>query len=106
MASVCASTAPFAWRRARRSIWRDRCWTETASRGTLAAMKGVAHLSLGMHFAATAARQKDAFVGLSVAATPGIAIGCRAVVGVGATATTDAPDGATLVGAPARAVKQ
>jgi sugar O-acyltransferase (sialic acid O-acetyltransferase NeuD family) len=46
----------------------------------------------------------DTLVGLGARVLPGVVIGARAVVGAGAVVTKDVPDGATVVGVPARRV--
>jgi acetyltransferase-like isoleucine patch superfamily enzyme len=64
------------------------------------------NLSPGVHFAGTVTCRQDAFVGVGATAIPGVIIGTRAVVGAGATVTTDVPDDTTVVGTPARPIKR
>ena len=49
---------------------------------------------------------EGAFVGLGAMIMPGVTVGKHAVVGAGAIVTKDVPDYATVVGAPAKIVKQ
>ena len=49
---------------------------------------------------------EGAFVGLGAMIMPGVTVGKHAIVGAGAIVTKDVPDYATVVGAPARIVKQ
>lgn len=49
---------------------------------------------------------EGAFIGLGAMIMPGVTVGKHAVVGAGAIVTKDVPDYATVVGAPARIVKQ
>ena len=49
---------------------------------------------------------EGAFVGLGAMIMPGVTVGRHAIVGAGAIVTKDVPDYATVVGAPARIVKQ
>jgi sugar O-acyltransferase (sialic acid O-acetyltransferase NeuD family) len=64
------------------------------------------NLSPGVHFAGNVTCREDAFVGTGATAIPGVRIGRRAIVGAGATVTTDVPDDTTVVGTPARAIKR
>ena len=45
----------------------------------------------------------EAFLGVGASVMPGVRIGARAVVGAGAVVIRDVPDGATVVGNPAKA---
>ena len=49
--------------------------------------------------------REGAIVGANATLLPGIAIGKRALVGAGAVVTEDVPDGAVVVGNPARIIK-
>ncbi len=60
----------------------------------------------GVHFAGNVYCGEDAFVGVGASVAPGIRIGARATVGAGAVVIRDVPDGATVVGNPARVIRQ
>lgn len=49
---------------------------------------------------------EGAFIGLGAMIMPGVTVGKHAIVGAGAVVTKDVPDYATVVGAPARIIKQ
>ncbi len=48
---------------------------------------------------------EDASIGAGVVLRPGVRIGKKAIVGAGAVVTKDVPDGAVVVGNPARVIK-
>lgn len=60
----------------------------------------------GVHFAGNVHCGEDAFIGVGASVAPGIKIGARAVVGAGAVVIRDVPDGATVVGNPARPISR
>jgi acetyltransferase-like isoleucine patch superfamily enzyme len=47
---------------------------------------------------------RGAFVGVHCVILPGVTIGARAIVGAGSVVTEDVPEGATVVGIPARPI--
>jgi len=47
---------------------------------------------------------RGAFVGVHCVILPGVTIGARAIVGAGSVVTEDVPEGATVVGVPARMI--
>ncbi|MBM3600633.1 MAG: acetyltransferase [Alphaproteobacteria bacterium] len=59
----------------------------------------------GAHLAGHVTCREDAFVGTGAAVIPKITIGARAIVGAGTTVIEDVPEGETVVGCPARAVR-
>jgi sugar O-acyltransferase (sialic acid O-acetyltransferase NeuD family) len=61
-------------------------------------------LADGVHFAGNVHCGEDAFIGVGASVAPGIKIGARAIVGAGAVVIRDVPDGATVVGNPARPI--
>jgi sugar O-acyltransferase (sialic acid O-acetyltransferase NeuD family) len=64
------------------------------------------NVSPGVHFAGKVHCGEEAFIGVGAAALPGIRIGARATVGAGAVVIRDVPDGAMVVGNPARAINR
>lgn len=50
--------------------------------------------------------KEGAAIGSNATVLPGVCVGAWAVVGAGAVVTKDVPDGATVVGVPARVIKQ
>ena len=63
-----------------------------------------AHIAPGAVLAGTVHVGDGALVGVGARVTPGRSIGRWAVVGAGAVVTHDVPDGATVVGVPARTI--
>jgi UDP-perosamine 4-acetyltransferase len=61
-----------------------------------------AHVAPGSVLAGNVRIGEGALVGAGATVTPGRSVGAWAVVGAGAVVTTDVPDGATVVGVPAR----
>ena len=64
-----------------------------------------AHLAPGVHLAGNVVVGEGALLGVGASVIPGIHIGKSAVVGAGAVVVRDVPPGATVVGAPARVVR-
>jgi len=64
------------------------------------------NVSPGAHFAGGVTCGEDAFVGVGASIVPGIRIGARATVGAGAVVIRDVPEGATVVGNPARQLER
>ncbi|HEY1709163.1 MAG TPA: acetyltransferase [Rhizomicrobium sp.] len=64
------------------------------------------NISPGVHFAGGVRCGEDAFVGVGASVAPGIRIGSGATVGAGAVVIRDVPDGATVVGNPARVLQR
>ena len=60
------------------------------------------HIGPGAHLAGLVDVGECAFVGTGAVVLPRIRIGANAIVGAGAVVTRDVPDGATVVGNPAR----
>lgn len=60
----------------------------------------------GSHLAGAVAVGAGCDIGVGVCAIPGVRLGAWSIVGAGAVVTADAADDATLVGVPARAVRQ
>jgi sugar O-acyltransferase (sialic acid O-acetyltransferase NeuD family) len=56
----------------------------------------------GAHTAGRVIIEDGAFIGLGAVIINGVRVGCRATVGAGAVVVRDVPDGATVVGNPAR----
>jgi sugar O-acyltransferase (sialic acid O-acetyltransferase NeuD family) len=63
------------------------------------------HIAPGAHLGGNVHVGIGALIGIGAAVLPGRAVGEWAVVGAGAVVTADVPDGALVVGVPARAVK-
>lgn len=63
------------------------------------------HLAPGSILAGAASVEDGAFLGLGARVLPGVRIGRDAVVGAGAVVTRDVAAGATVVGVPARTMK-
>jgi UDP-perosamine 4-acetyltransferase len=63
-----------------------------------------AHVAPGVTMAGDVVVGEGALVGIGASVMPGRRIGAWAVVGAGAAITCDVPDGATVVGVPARRV--
>lgn len=61
-----------------------------------------AHVAPGARLAGGARVGSGAFVGMGSVVLPNVAVGAWARVGAGAVVTRDVPDGATVVGVPAR----
>lgn len=61
-----------------------------------------AHIAPGTALAGRVRVGRGALVGIGACVLPGLSIGSWAVVGAGAVVTADVPDGATVVGVPAR----
>jgi sugar O-acyltransferase (sialic acid O-acetyltransferase NeuD family) len=61
------------------------------------------HVAPGAHLAGCVEVGDGAFIGVGAAVLPRLRIGKQARVGAGAVVTRDVPDGATVVGNPARA---
>ena len=64
-----------------------------------------AHIAPGVNLAGHVTVGSGTLVGVGAAVKPGITIGHNVLVGVGAAVVNDVPDGATVVGVPARVVK-
>ena len=64
-----------------------------------------AHICPGARLAGRVTVNTCAFVGLGACVLPGVTIGQDAIVGAGAVVTRDVPPGSTVVGVPARALK-
>lgn len=62
-----------------------------------------AHIAPGGVLGGNVTVGPDTLVGIGARVIPGVRIGARCVVGAGATVIRDVPDGATVVGVPARA---
>ena len=62
------------------------------------------HIGPGARLAGCVAVGEDSFVGASATILPRVSIGRGVTVGAGAVVTQDVPDGATVVGCPARAL--
>ena len=60
------------------------------------------NVSPGAHLAGFVTCREDAFIGIGAAIIQGVTIGRGAIVGAGAAVIRDVPDGATVVGTPAR----
>lgn len=60
----------------------------------------------GVHFAGSVHCGEDAFLGVGASIAPGIHIGARATVGAGAVVIRNVPDGATVVGNPAKVLQR
>ena len=60
------------------------------------------HLAPGVTLAGEVTIECDAFIGAGATILPRLRIGRGAIVGAGAVVTRDVPDGATVVGVPAR----
>lgn len=63
------------------------------------------HLAPGSILAGRVSVGSDTLVGLGAVVLPGVRVGAGCVVGAGAVVRTDVPDGATVVGVPARAIE-
>jgi sugar O-acyltransferase (sialic acid O-acetyltransferase NeuD family) len=64
------------------------------------------HLAPGVRLGGDVTIQAGAFVGIGAVVLPGVNVGAWAVVGAGAVVIHDVPAGATVVGVPAREVKE
>ncbi|MEN6479132.1 MAG: acetyltransferase [Anaerolineales bacterium] len=64
------------------------------------------HLAPGAHTGGEVTIGRGALVGLGASIAPRCTIGCWATVGAGATVIHDVPAGTTVVGTPARVIKQ
>lgn len=62
------------------------------------------HVAPGVHLGGDVEVGEGAFLGIGAAVLPGRRIGAWATVGAGAVVTEDVPDGATVVGVPARRI--
>jgi UDP-perosamine 4-acetyltransferase len=62
------------------------------------------HVAPGVHLAGCVRVGEGALLGIGSSVLPGIRVGAWARVGAGAAVTRDVPDGATVVGVPARLV--
>jgi acetyltransferase EpsM len=60
----------------------------------------------GAHTAGGVTLGNDAFIGLGAVIINGVTVGRRATVGAGAVVTRDVPEGATVVGNPARVLEK
>jgi len=63
-----------------------------------------AHIAPGVAIGGGVAIGDTAFVGLGARVIPGVTVGVGAIVGAGAVVISDVPDGATVVGVPARQI--
>ncbi|MCC5822763.1 MAG: NeuD/PglB/VioB family sugar acetyltransferase [Phycisphaerales bacterium] len=63
-----------------------------------------AHLAPGSVLGGGASVGAGTLIGIQAAVLPGVGVGERCVVGAGAVVTRNVPDGATVVGVPARSV--
>ncbi|MEW6639286.1 MAG: acetyltransferase [Pseudomonadota bacterium] len=63
------------------------------------------HIAPGSCLAGNVTVGEGAFLGIGSRVIPGVRIGAWAVVGAGAVVTKDVPDGATVVGVPARRLR-
>ena len=64
------------------------------------------HIAPGVHIGGDVTIGDDAFIGIGAVVLPGIVIGAGATVGAGAVVTQDVDPGTTVVGVPARPIKQ
>jgi sugar O-acyltransferase (sialic acid O-acetyltransferase NeuD family) len=64
------------------------------------------HIAPGARLGGEVTIEVGAFVGIGATVLPGVRVGAWAVVGAGAVVVRDVPAGATVVGVPARAVKE
>jgi sugar O-acyltransferase (sialic acid O-acetyltransferase NeuD family) len=64
------------------------------------------HIAPGVRLAGEVTIDTGAFIGIGAVVLPGVRVGAWAVVGAGAVVIHDVPAGATVVGVPARAVKE
>jgi sugar O-acyltransferase (sialic acid O-acetyltransferase NeuD family) len=64
------------------------------------------HIAPGAHLAGEVSVGAGTLVGIGATVLPGIQIGRWATVGAGAVVTADVPDGAAVVGVPARLVRK
>ena len=64
----------------------------------------LAHIAPGAHLAGDVQVGQGALVGVGAAIIPGRRVGAWTTVGAGAAVVTDVPDGATVVGVPARPI--
>lgn len=65
-----------------------------------------AHVATGARLAGAVHVGEGAFVGIGAAIKQGVSIGSRAIIGAGAVVLEDVPEGATVVGVPARPIAQ
>ena len=68
-------------------------------------VRDAVHVAPGAVLAGNVQVGEGALVGLGARVAPGLRIGRWAVVGAGAVVVSDVPDGATVVGIPARAIR-
>lgn len=64
------------------------------------------HLAPGVHLCGTVAVGEGSLLGAGAVVAPGVRIGARCVIGAGATVIRDVPDGACVVGTPARPMER
>ena len=60
----------------------------------------------GVHAAGDVALGESALIGVGASLIPGVRVGREAIVGAGAMVTADVPDGVTVAGVPARALRR
>jgi len=64
------------------------------------------HVAPGVRLGGEVTIETGAFVGIGAIVLPGVTVGAWAIVGAGAVVIDDVPAGATVVGVPARPVKE
>ncbi|NTY01067.1 NeuD/PglB/VioB family sugar acetyltransferase [Deinococcus sp. JMULE3] len=63
------------------------------------------HVAPGTRLAGNVTLREGAFLGVGAACVPGVTVGAWATVGAGAVVTRDVPPGVTVVGVPARLIR-
>jgi acetyltransferase EpsM len=64
-----------------------------------------ASVSDGAHTGGSVAIEEESFIGMGVTIRPGVRIGARAIVGMGAVVLNDVPPDVTVVGCPAKIIR-